>query len=93
MPTYKTRNAQRYKDAEEPIKQNPNIDRVVGHALGGSVALELAKHRAVETRTYSTPIVGTGPFNNGIQPERYRNHNDPISIDRGANSYERKPDA
>ena len=76
------------------MNQYPNIDRVVGHSLGGSVALELAKNYDVETRTYMAPVVDTGLFNNGIQPERYRNTNDPISMfDRGAKSYERKPDS
>ena len=93
IPIFKTKYAQRYKDAEELIKQNPNIDRVVGHSLGGSVALELAKNYDVETRTYMAPVVDTGLFNQGMQPERYRNNNDPISMfDRGAKSYERPPD-
>ena len=74
--------------------KNPNIDRVVGHSLGGSVALELGDKHKIETRTYMAPVVDTGLFNLGIQPERYRNENDPISMfDRGAKSYERKPDA
>ena len=39
------------------------------------------------------PVVDTGLFNSGIQPERYKNDNDPISMfDLGAKSYERKPD-
>ena len=45
IPIYKTRYAQRYKDAEEFMKQNPNIDRIVGHSLGGSVALELGNKK------------------------------------------------
>ena len=76
------------------MKQNPNIDRIVGHSLGGSVALELGDKHKIETITYMAPVVDTGLFNHGIQPERYRNDNDPISMfDRGAKSYERKPDA
>ena len=94
IPIYKTRYAQRYKDAEEFMKQNPNIDRIVGHSLGGVVGLELGDKHKIETRTYMAPVVDTGLFNRGIQPERYRNDNDPISMfDRGAKSYERKPDA
>ena len=93
IPIYKTRYTQRYKDAEEFMKQNPNIDRIVGHSLGGAVALELGDKHKIETRTYMAPVVDTGLFNNGVQPERYKNDNDPISMfDLGAKSYERKPD-
>ena len=94
IPIYKTRYAQRYKDAEEFMKQNPNIDRIVGHSLGGSVALELGDKHKLETRTYMAPVVDTGLLKSfGIQPERYKNDNDPISMfDLGAKSYERKPD-
>ena len=33
-------NSTRYKEAEAALKANPNIKRVIGHSLGGSVALE-----------------------------------------------------
>ena len=33
----------RYKAAEKALRYNPNITRVVGDSLGGSVALELQK--------------------------------------------------
>jgi len=36
-------NSTRYKEAEAALKANPNIKRVIGHSLGGSVALELQK--------------------------------------------------
>ncbi|MFM7981565.1 MAG: hypothetical protein ACKPKO_19825 [Candidatus Fonsibacter sp.] len=35
--------SERYINAETALKANPNIERVVGHSLGGSVALELQK--------------------------------------------------
>ena len=38
-----TKHAERYQQAEKALKANPNITRVVGHSLGGSVALELQK--------------------------------------------------
>eukprot|EP00969_Alexandrium_andersonii_P346104 15299273-Alexandrium_andersonii.AAC.1 len=76
------------------MKQNLGIDRAVGQSLGGSVALEHAKSYDAKTRTYMAPVVDTGFFNFGIQPERCRNNNDSISMfDRGAKSYESKPDA
>ena len=54
IPIYKTRYAQRYKYAEEFMKQNPNIDRIVGHSLGGSVALELGNKKSRNTNIYGT---------------------------------------
>eukprot|EP00969_Alexandrium_andersonii_P105709 4663279-Alexandrium_andersonii.AAC.1 len=55
-PIYKTSYAQRCKDAEERIKPNLNIDKVVGHSLGGSVALELGDKRKMENKI----MYGTG---------------------------------
>lgn len=51
------RNATRYQAAEKALKANPNIKRVVGHSLGGSVALELQKqHPQLQSRTYGAPV-------------------------------------
>jgi pimeloyl-ACP methyl ester carboxylesterase len=35
------RNSERYQQAEAALKDNPQVDTVIGHSLGGSVALEL----------------------------------------------------
>lgn len=51
------RNATRYQQAEKALKANPNITRVVGHSLGGSVALELQKqYPHLQSRTYGAPV-------------------------------------
>jgi len=51
------KNSTRYKEAETALKANPNIKRVVGDSLGGSVALELQKqYPQLESRTYGAPI-------------------------------------
>ena len=81
----------KYIEAEKVLKANPNITRVVGYSLGGSVALELQKrYPQLQTRTYNAPVID---FTNAISPkyesnqERYRNIGDPISIfDSGARS-------
>ena len=64
------------------LTYNPNIARVVGDSLGGSVALELQKHHPeLKARTYGAPVVD---LNGAVQPtrntdtERYRNLGDPI---------------
>ena len=52
------RNSTRYQKAEEALKRNPQVKKVVGHSLGGSVALELQKnYKNIEgTRTYGAPV-------------------------------------
>ena len=49
-----TRSAQRYRDAEPALLANPQVTRVVGHSLGGSVTLELAKRHPGLNRTTVT---------------------------------------
>lgn len=46
----------RYKEALRALQDNPQIKKVVGHSLGGSVALELKKtYNNLTGRVYSTP--------------------------------------
>lgn len=46
----------RYKEALRVLQDNPQIQKVVGHSLGGSVALELKKtYPNLTGRVYSTP--------------------------------------
>jgi pimeloyl-ACP methyl ester carboxylesterase len=82
------RNATRYQQAEKALKANPNITNVVGHSLGGSVALELQKnHAGLSSRTYGAPVwdpLGRDR-SGGAHVDRYRNFLDPVSIlDRSA---------
>ena len=67
----------RFKAAEIDLKDNANIERVVGDSLGGSVALELQKQLPeLQVRTYGAPVVD---LKGAVQPswntdtERYRN--------------------
>ena len=44
VPTWgDLRKSVRYQEAEKALKQNPQVNHVVGHSLGGSVSLELQK--------------------------------------------------
>lgn len=72
--------AKRYGVAAYIFKLAPTVKAVVGHSLGGSVALELQRqYPHLKTRTYGAPVVSTTPG------ERYRHYGDPISmLDRGA---------
>jgi len=89
IPFGKTGDATRYKQAEraydELIKSGHPVNRVVGHSLGGSVALELAKNKGIEfSRTFGAPVADANFFKRGSN-ERYRHPLDPVSIfDRGA---------
>jgi len=58
------------------------IDRMVGHSMGGSVALEIAKqHPNITTTTYGAPVFSTSGG------DRYRDVFDPVSMfDFGAKS-------
>ena len=48
------------------MKENPNIERVIGHSLGGSVAFDLQKNDPHLTyRTYGAPVLNMkGLLNN-----------------------------
>ena len=58
---------ERYKTAETYLNKNPQIKRLVGHSLGGSVGLALQKNypeRNYEVVTYGAPVFG------GLDPFR-----------------------
>jgi hypothetical protein len=44
IPFNLTRYSQRYKDADETLKTNQQVDTIIGHSLGSSVSLELNKN-------------------------------------------------
>ena len=63
-----TRDSERYQQAESAYNElqasGRPVDRVVGHSLGGSVALQLQKDKAIpKSRTFGAPVFdlkGTG---------------------------------
>jgi len=84
------KDSERYKQAERAYEdltrnQGKYVRRVVGHSLGGSVALELAKNKGIEvSRTFGAPVLDPNPFHRGTV-ERMRHPLDPVSVlDRGA---------
>ena len=66
------------------IGQGKPVDRVVGHSLGGSVALQLQKDKDIPfSRTFGAPVFQLSPFEKNA--ERYRHPTDPFSVfDRSA---------
>ncbi len=75
--------SERYQQAEKALKENPQIKHVIGHSLGGSVALELEKNypKQIETsRTYGAPVLDLTEHEMSPRVERYRNIFDPNSV-------------
>ncbi len=81
IPLGQTYRTKRWGEAHATLEKSPQIKRVVGHSLGGAVALTIAQQYGLESRTYGAPVMS---FSKG---ERYRNYGDPVSgFDYGASS-------
>ena len=69
--------------AKKTLQDNPQVTRVVGHSLGGAVALELQKEFPnLESRTYGAPAfepTGLERWQKG-NVERFANMYDPVTI-------------
>lgn len=61
--------------AAETMFQMYRPGRVVGHSLGGAVALDLAEDHSVAAETYGAPVVS---FNSSSH--RHRDYLDPVSM-------------
>jgi len=48
--------------------------RVVGHSLGGAVALDVAKDHSIGSTTYGAPVFGVS------RGDRFREYLDPVSM-------------
>ena len=87
VPFGNTRDSERYQQADKAyddlLAKGKVVDRVVGHSLGGSVALDMQKNHGIpQSRTFGAPVLDVNPFGHS---ERYRHPLDPVSIlDRGA---------
>jgi len=73
----------RYNQAKVALDANPNITKIIGHSLGGSIALQFEKdNNKFQTTTYGSPTMQLNPF---VKGNRYRFPFDPISyLDNGA---------
>ena len=95
IPFGATSNSQRYKQAmktyDDLEASGQPVKRVVGHSLGGSVALEMQKNLRekganLDSRTFGAPVMDLKPFDRyNNNAERFRHPADPVSLlDRGA---------
>ena len=85
IPFHLTSKSDRYQNAHKYLEDHRNITSLVGHSLGGSVALELQGNMAkrnFKTNTYGAPMLSFTPAES-----RYRNFGDPVSmLDWGSKS-------
>ena len=87
IPFGLTKYSQRYQDADNLLKNNPQVKKITGTSLGGSVGLELQKqhpNRNFDITTYGAPVFQMG----GQKYKRFRKSGDLISgLDDGAITY------
>ena len=87
IPFRLTRFTKRYQDADNLLKSNPQVKKLVGHSLSGAVSLELQKqhpNRDYDITTYGAPLLQMG----GQKYKRFRKSGDLISgLDDGAITY------
>ena len=91
IPFHQTLNGKRGRDAEAYYLSHHEVDTVIGHSLGGAIALDLEKkygkqgvnpYGIIQSKTFGSPTIGTG--NN----DRVRYLGDPISmLDFGATTH------
>ena len=70
--------SQRYGEADRVLDASPQIRRVVGHSLGGAVALELQNSHPqlkLQSETYGAPVLSLSGSS-----QRHRHWLDPVSI-------------
>ena len=86
IPLGLTRYSKRYKEAEDVLKENPQVKNLVGHSLSSAVSDELRKahpDQNLEIKAmYGSPFVD---FTGKQSDNRFRHKFDPVSIlDRGS---------
>ena len=90
IPFGQTAHSERYQQAmkayDDLLKRGNEVKRLVGHSLGGSVALQMQKNLAkkgvkVDSRTFGAPVDDKTPFGRYFtKAERYRHPADPVSV-------------
>jgi pimeloyl-ACP methyl ester carboxylesterase len=92
IPLHRVPETTRYRSVDRYLRglgQDNLPKRIVGHSLGGSVALELSKNYNIEATTYGAPVVDPIPRNPCHKPDRFACRFDSVaSLDFGAKKVE-----
>ena len=82
IPTHNVQLSERYKDAMEELRKNPDVDRLVGHSLGSSVVQEINNRHGNKyaSTVYSSPFVSGINQQKNPRHLRFRNRGDPIAM-------------
>jgi alpha/beta superfamily hydrolase len=86
IPAFRVQDSDIYKKTTDYLQNHPEIDNLVGHSYGGSVALQLQKEKNhYDTTTYGAPVFDPIPRNPFHRPKRYANKYDIVAAaDLGA---------
>ena len=88
--TWNTKHVERYGQLTEALKDNPQVDTLIGHSLGASTVAELQRQtdNKYMARYYGAPFLNLNPFD-GPDPrnQTFRHPGDPVSmLDNKANN-------
>jgi hypothetical protein len=92
IPLGLVKHSTRYGEADAALKDNPQVDTVIGHTLGSSVAAELNKqyNNKFNAYYYGSPFLDFS-FNRDPKNQRYRHPGDLVSMfDTGAANQEQQ---
>ena len=92
IATWDTRHVERYGQLTDALKDNPQVDTLIGHSLGASTVAELQRqtNNKYMARYYGAPFLNVNPFD-GPDPrnQTFRHPGDPVSmLDNKANNIE-----
>ena len=76
-----------YKQFEDYIALNKDVNELISHSMGSTVSLEYAKDTpSITNYTYGAPLIN---LDSNLNTTRYRQRGDIFSVlDRGARTYE-----
>jgi hypothetical protein len=86
IPLGLMRYSERYGQAEAALKDNPQVDTIIGHSLGSSTTAELNKryNNKFNARYYGSPFIDLS-FSRDPKNQRFRHPGDIVSMfDTGA---------
>jgi len=81
IPIKNLNKTERYKISEKLLEQNPDVDTIIGHSLGGAIASTLIeKYYSHPTRKVQARVYGSATEKHLKNIKYYRHKFDPVSI-------------